>query len=168
MFRPILTFALCAIAGTASAQAAAPPPPDELRQTSPQAEPGTDPRAPPPSLSSILVAGDWTVAVQNADLVMFVKPATPALGPEGFRRISVRFEFAAPQTSAGPKAYQSMLVLTEFDCAHNRSRNIQATAFSSHNLATPQGPPQEGQGDWTPVESGSIAGILQKQACPGG
>ena len=115
--------------------------------------------------SKSLVAGDWALAAENANAVVFAKEASPKFSPQGFHRISVRFEFAAPQVPAGSKPYLSMLVLTEFDCAQQRTRNVQATAFADHNLSQPLGEPQQGPPDWKAVDEGSIAAILEKDAC---
>jgi len=119
----------------------------------------------PSEWSKSLVVGDWALAAENADAVVFAKEANPKFGPQGFHRISVRFEFAAPQTPEGAKPYLSMLVLTEFDCAQRRTRNVQATAFTHRNLSGPLGEPQQGPPDWKPVDDGSIAAILEKHAC---
>lgn len=115
--------------------------------------------------SKILVAGDWALAAENADTVVFAKEASPRFSPQGFHRISVRLEFAAPQTPANSNPYLSMLILTEFDCAHQLTRNVQATSFSGHNLSGPLGEPQQGPPDWAAVDEGSIAAILEKDAC---
>jgi hypothetical protein len=112
-----------------------------------------------------LEAGDWALAAENADAVVFAKEPTPKFSPQGFHRISVRFEFSAAQAPAGAKPYLSTLVLTEFDCAQHLTRNVQATSFSGHNLSGPLSDPQQGPPDWTPVEDGSIAAILEKDAC---
>lgn len=139
---------LCIISGPAFGQAQ---PPAEQGTSPPQAGP--------------VVAGDWTMAAQNDELVVFVKAATPATGPDGYRRLSVRFEFATPQVASGSKAYLSMQVLTEFDCAQGRTRNLESTAYADHNLAAPLGPPRRAAGDWLSVSDGSIAGDLKKHAC---
>ena len=164
MVRTSIVVVLCAVAGMTFAQAS-PPSSDELP---PRTDQATQPLGMGASSlqSPTIVAGDWSLAAQNDQFVVFVKPAMPALGPDGFRRIRVRFEFAAPQVPAGSKAYQSLLVLTEYDCAKNRTRNVQATAFARHDLSTPLGEPQEGPGDWLSVVDGSIASLLMKQACP--
>ena len=140
------TATLCALAGLSSAQTTTP---------APQDSPG-----------STVVAGAWTLATETADVVVFVKPAGPAPGPEGYRRMPVRYEFAIPQASRGSAAFQSMEVVFEFDCAQNRVRTDQGVAFSGHNLVGSLGPPQAGHSDWSRVPDRSLASVLKKLACP--
>jgi hypothetical protein len=120
---------------------------------------------PPAEWTGALVAGDWALAAQTADTVVFAKAPEPRLGPLGRRRIQVRFEFATPHVGDSQKPYLSLLVLTEYDCAQNKTRNVQATAFGGHNLTSPLGEPAESLSDWSNVEDSAIASILQKDAC---
>jgi hypothetical protein len=115
--------------------------------------------------TSALIAGDWALAAQNADTVVFAKDPAPRMSPQGYHRIQVRFEFASPHQGDGDKTYLSLLVLTEYDCAQNKTRNVQATAFAGHNLTSPLGEPAQNLSDWSDVEDSTIASILQKDAC---
>jgi hypothetical protein len=119
----------------------------------------------PSEWTSVLVAGDWALAAQNADTVVFAKDPAPRISPQGYHRVQVRFEFATPHLGDGQKTYSSLLVLTEYDCAQNKTRNIQATAFAGHNLTSPLGDPVQELSDWRDVEESTIASILQKDAC---
>jgi hypothetical protein len=121
-----------------------------------------------PTEWSTLVAGDWALEAQTADTVVFAKQPEPRISAQGYHRIQVRFEFATPHPSDGQKAYLSLLMLTEYDCAQNKTRNVEATAFAGHNLTRPLGDPVQKQSDWSDVEESTIASILQKDACDGG
>jgi hypothetical protein len=119
----------------------------------------------PSEWTSVLVAGDWALAAQNADTVVFAKDPDPRISPQGYHRVQVRFEFATPHVGDGQKTYFSLMVLTEYDCAQNKTRNVQATAFAGHNLANPLGDPVQELSDWSDVQESTIASILQKDAC---
>jgi hypothetical protein len=119
----------------------------------------------PSGWTGALVVGDWALAAQNADTVVFAKDPSPRMSPQGYHRIQVRFEFATPHVSDGQKTFLSLMVLTEYDCAQNKTRNVQATAFADHNLTSPLGDPVQDISDWSDVEDSTIASILQKDAC---
>lgn len=105
--------------------------------------------------------GEWTPHGQTDGVTFFTLTARP--GPSGEARVWLRFEYERP-VSRGGRAVRSTRILTEYDCASSRSRNIQTADYAGAGLT--------GQGyrgsttEWDYVPPNTIDAYVLDLACP--
>ena len=93
----------------------------------------------------------------------YIDPATLRKTPNG-RRVWTLNDYEQPQTDRSG-SYRSTLLVNEFDCAGERSRFLQGSAFSGQMGAGSVVGFDNSPGQWSIVAPGSIGDITLKAVC---
>lgn len=134
----LLGLAVCGLAATAAAAAA---------ETSP-------------------LEGDWLLAGESPNSVMFVLPA-PGADETVYPRYLVRFEERVPFDRRGFSSMSS-LELNEVDCPNQRTRIIHVTRYAERNLSGATRDETDAKPAWQTEEKGSFGAAILSAACGSG
>ena len=109
---------------------------------------------------AVLTDSGWTAVMDDGDgQVVFYKPGPRQTdgNPAGWSRYEWRTDHLNGQ--------RSVAVLTEFDCAGKRYRNLQQIAYAYNNLSGELGRVGPDAG-WQPMNPGSGAALYAARSCP--